>query len=257
LHRAAANGQKEIAELLISKGADVNAKDIWEQTALHESAFGGRNETIELLIAKGADVNAKNNAGETPLDTAIQYEEPEAADLLRKHGGKSSAADFIHVAAAVGNIEAVKQHLAVGTDVNAKDERGGTPLHLAALRGHKKVVELLIAKGADVNAKNNAGETPLDKFEEKKQKEIASLLRENGGKYSTIHFAVGLGNIETVKEFLAAGADANAKDRVGDTPLDWAILFGQPETADLLRKHGGKTSERRRIWSFELKAEGK
>ena len=75
--------------------------------------------------------------------------------------------------------------------MNAKDNLRGTPLHDAALNGHKEVAELLIDKGADVNAKHN-----------------------------------------------------------GETPLDWAIDFKKPETADLHRKHGGKTGE-------ELKAEGK
>ena len=56
----------------------------------------------------------------------------------------------IHVAAK-GDIEAVKQHLAAGADVNAKDKIRGTPLHYAAAYGHKKIVELLIAAGADVN----------------------------------------------------------------------------------------------------------
>ena len=67
----------------------------------------------------------------------------------------------IHDAAMKGNIEAVKQHLADGTDVNAKNEFGITPLHRAASRGHKEIAELLIAKGADVNAKGKNGWTPL------------------------------------------------------------------------------------------------
>ena len=66
----------------------------------------------------------------------------------------------IHEAADTGNIEAVKQRLADGTDVNVKDKHGGTPLHRAAYRGHKEVVELLIAKGAEVNAKDRDGYTP-------------------------------------------------------------------------------------------------
>ncbi|HIA63804.1 MAG TPA: hypothetical protein EYN93_13080, partial [Planctomycetaceae bacterium] len=56
----------------------------------------------------------------------------------------------IHEAATFGNIEAVKKHLAAGTDVNAKNEDGWTPLYWAALQGHNEIVELLIAEGADV-----------------------------------------------------------------------------------------------------------
>ena len=90
----------------------------------------------------------------------------------------------IHEAALKGNIEAVKQHLAAGTDVDVKGGwMVGTPLHPAAGSGHKEVVELLIAKGADVNAKSDAGWTPLDWAEETGfNKETADLLRKHGGK---------------------------------------------------------------------------
>jgi ankyrin repeat protein len=103
--------------------------------------------------------------------------------------GQAQAKESIDAASRYGIIEAIKRHLAAGTDVNAKASRGWTPLHSVAT---KEVAELLIAKGADVNAK-----------------------------------CVG-----------------------GITPLDSAINLNRTKTADLLRKHGGKTGE-------ELKAEGK
>ena len=92
----------------------------------------------------------------------------------------------IHEAARDGNIEAVKQHLAAGTDVNARDF-GVTPLHASAGLGHKEIVELLIAEGADVNAGVNSdnehkGKTPLNAAIEAGKNEIADLLRKHGGK---------------------------------------------------------------------------
>ena len=91
--------------------------------------------------------------------------------------GCGSSVD-IHEAARTGNIEAVKQHLAAGTDVNAKVKGGLTPLHEAARWGHKEVAELLIDKGADVNARNNVGASPLALA----NGETAELLRKHGGK---------------------------------------------------------------------------
>ena len=85
----------------------------------------------------------------------------------------------IHAAARQGKIEAVKQHLTDGVGVNAKSERGRTPLHSAAREGHKEVIELLIAKGADVNEKDDDGTTPLDMADDK---ETADLIRKHGGK---------------------------------------------------------------------------
>ena len=96
----------------------------------------------------------------------------------------------IHDAVQKGNIEAVKQHIAAGTDVNAKGGViGGTPLHGAVTFGHKEIVELLIAKGADVNAKGVDGITPLDlatTFRHRRT-ETADLLRKHGGKHGSIH----------------------------------------------------------------------
>ena len=147
----------------------------------------------------------------------------------------AKAPDYdIWVSARLGNIEAVRWHLDAGTDVNAKDENaGGTPLHTVAINGHKEIVELLIAEGADVNAKGVVGATPLHSAAVNGHKEIAELLIDNG-------------------------ADVNAKTGAADalghavdtTPLDLAIKYKRTETADLLRKHGGKTGQ-------ELKAEGK
>ena len=90
-----------------------------------------------------------------------------------------------------GNVEAVKQHLADGADVNVKDEaRGLTPLHFATQNGQKEIVELLIADGADVNAKMNNCMTPLDCSAlippSSNKTEIFDLLSKHGGEASGV-----------------------------------------------------------------------
>jgi|TARA_B100002003_G_scaffold33438_1_gene28604 ankyrin repeat protein len=99
--------------------------------------------------------------------------------------GPSEAERALVGAAGLGDLEAVKQHLAAGVDVNAKNKNGTTPLHRAAYYGRKETAELLIAKGADVNAKDKDGDTPLDYYVESKavrHTKIDDLLRKHGGK---------------------------------------------------------------------------
>ena len=90
----------------------------------------------------------------------------------------------VHIYAQEGDIAAVKQHFAAGTDVNAKDDfMGMTILQSAALGGQKEIVEFLIAEGADVNAMGRTFLTPLDTaLKASLNKEIADLLRKHGGK---------------------------------------------------------------------------
>ena len=100
--------------------------------------------------------------------------------------GESAKDISIGDAAAKGDIEAVKQHLDAGADVNAKGKHGRTPLHYAALNGQKEIVELLIANGANMNAKIEVGkwkdQTSLSLAIQNNQTETANLLRKHGGK---------------------------------------------------------------------------
>ena len=79
---------------------------------------------------------------------------------------------------------------------------------------------------------------------------IAAVLLVGTASAGPIHDAAKTGDLAGVQAELDKGADVDAKDRIGSTPLDYAVIKKQPEIADLLRKHGGKTGE-------ELKAEGK
>ena len=144
-------------------------------------------------------------------------------DLSSKHGAKTSAElhadESIHEAVIYGVIEAVKQHIAAGTDVNAKEDGEGTPLMIAALKGHKEIVELPISKGADVNAKFANSRTSLD----------------------------------ITEQLIANYAYPKPKDDLGLPTISIDIpnhIKYAAEIAYLLRKHGAKTGE-------ELKAEGK
>jgi ankyrin repeat protein len=87
LDRAVVAGFRDIVELLIAKGANVNAKDNWDWTPLHSAVYGHK-DIVEILIAKGANVNARDGGGRTPLWYAQEEGHNEIVELLRKHGAK-------------------------------------------------------------------------------------------------------------------------------------------------------------------------
>jgi ankyrin repeat protein len=90
LHWAAASGSKDVAALLITKGASVNKKTMYGHTPLHYSAkYGGDKATTELLLKNNADVNVIGAGDATPLDWAVEVKHQEIASLLRSHGAKT------------------------------------------------------------------------------------------------------------------------------------------------------------------------
>ncbi len=162
----------------------------------------------------------------------------------------------LHEAISKGHDEMVELLIEQGADVNGKDVGGGTPLGWAAKFGHKEIAALLIANGAGVNAKNSFGWTPLHEAAGVDHKNICVLLIEKSadvnaradGGWTPLQDSAMKGHTEVVKILIDNGAMVNAKV-YGKTPLDWADERKKKETADLIRKHGGKTSA-------ELKAEG-
>ena len=262
LQCAAMNGQKDVVELLLAKGARIDAQESYAgRTALHYAAEKGHKGIVELLINKGADINAKITAdpkGDTPLHSAVKAGHREIIELLIDNGA----------------------------DVNAKGDRGGTPIHLAVLRGHKEIVEFLITSGADVNVKDDRGNTPLLLAERRRRTEIVEILTKAAqeqttvekktssrqgpvkdrpkGKLSTeernrliseLFKAIQSNNPEKAKEIIAQGPEIlllNVRTNSGDTLLIHAIKTGSLPLVETLIAGGAGVSVRNRTGDTPL-----
>ena len=148
---AALSGQRAVVELLIARGADVNAQSP-EGTALHAATFGGHADVVRVLITKGAKVNDDGSAGIPPL-------------VLAARTGQAASAEAL---------------LEAGATVDARDSGGNTPLLLAASRGNADLVRVLLARKADRTAVNQFGNTPLDVALREGHPVIVELLEAGG-----------------------------------------------------------------------------
>jgi cytohesin len=185
LYSAASGGHKEVVELLLAHGADVNEKNTptTKLTALHVAAIEGYKEIVEVLLAAGADVNVKTGYyynKRTAAELAMEENHNELVRLLIVKGADISA---LHFAIHMKDYAKAKSLIEAGADINKRIGKLGMPLHLAATSGQKDVVELLIAKGADVNVNardSNESDTPLDLAKEHGHIEIVELLKKHG-----------------------------------------------------------------------------
>ncbi len=204
----------------IKAGADVNAKNENDDTALILAAGSGATEVVKILIKTGADVNAKNENGDTALILAAEESSFETC-----------------------YIKTVKVLIKAGADVNAKNKNGDTALILAAEEGSFEAVKVLIKAGADVNAKNITGDTALILASDGGATEVARILINADADINAINkkgntalmLASEGDSIKVVKVLISAGADVNVKNGNGDTALILAIKRNLSDIVNLIR----------------------
>ncbi|RSL38004.1 hypothetical protein CEP53_015273, partial [Fusarium sp. AF-6] len=239
LSYAAENGHEAVMRLLLERGADVEAKDEEGRTPLFWAAANRREAAVQLLLDRGARIEAANKGGQTPLSYAAANGDKADVQLLLDRGAQSihhlqdfqmqlmllgqqrmarlmmtgqeqNAKDNTHLRAATNGREAVMRLLLDrGAEIEAKDQRGQTPLVLATSNGDKATVQLLLDRGAEIEAKDREGWTPL-------------------------FWAVVHRNEAIMRLLLSRDADIEAKDKEGRTPLFWAVVHRNEAAMRLL-----------------------
>ncbi len=215
---ASLHGHLEVAKLLIAKGADVNTKNKYSETALNFATEKGHKDIVELLMQNGADITAKNKYG----------------------------ANLVHSAASSGNMELVKLFLDKGVNWNAKSYNQKGILHFAVHGGNVEIVKLFLDKGADVNHADKNKYLPLTEACIRDSVDIARLLIDNGTKVNgpkkdsekPLYHAVRAGKVKIAKLLIEKGAEISPK-KVPSCfmPIHAAISHDKIDCLELLIKN--------------------
>nr|XP_019574301.1 PREDICTED: LOW QUALITY PROTEIN: ankyrin repeat domain-containing protein 7-like [Rhinolophus sinicus] len=153
----------------------------------------------------------------------------------------------LHKAAAVGNLEKVKEYLQLKKyDVNIQDRKYRTPLHLACTYGYSNVVCLLIEKQCKINVWDSENRSPLIKAIQFEKEDCATILLDQGGDpnlvdldgNTALHYAVCGQSVSLVRKLLEHNANLEAQNKDGYTPLLLAITENNAEMVEFLLKRG-------------------
>ena len=240
LHSAASGGGPGVIAALVAAGADVDARDDRGRTPLHGAIEWKKPANVAALIEAGANVHALIQDGDTPLHMVAKWSRTFGS---REDDQRPDTLMVISLAAA-------------GAELNARNDRGETPLHVATRYRHQPVVDRLLAlgadplaadglgraprptvcnwtrrqffqfaswesvlgclqAGADVHAHGESGETPLHRLVSEAP-QPSRLPWPSFGEPGDYPFA------RVIAAFVEAGADVNATDRGGSTPLHYA-----------------------------------
>ncbi|XP_069123944.1 protein phosphatase 1 regulatory subunit 12A-like isoform X6 [Argopecten irradians] len=255
LHQACIDDNLDMVEFLVDHNADVDVCDNEGWTPLHATASCGFTEIARYLIRIGANVAAVNNDGDLPFDIcedgemeALLQEEMDRqgvdADAARSEEENQMLADAnkwlsnksvkekrhpktgataLHVASAKGYMKVISVLIQAGSDINAKDCDGWTPLHAAAHWGQEEACKVLAEHMCDMEIKNNAGQSAFDVADS----EIIKLMEELKTKQATFKDTADLQN-----EIIQHRGQHQKRSRSDSTrPVTTTITYvDQPDT---------------------------
>lgn len=269
LHYAAIYGSADAVRILLEAGADPNARNQQEATPLIYAAWNFAK--TQLLVDKGAQVNVAAKNGVTPLMIAASaLGNSRSTDYLLAHGANAKALDTLGGDALIragwmSDPQSVTLLLAQGANAHNADRAGLTALQMAPTFADCERVTLLLKAGADVNSFNTFGGkvkngpiglvhlTPLMLAAPHSDAETIGTLLKAGArvndadirKMNPLMLAIATDQAKpaTVRQLIAAGADVNAKDQNGESALDWARKFRDPEILSILESAGAQGHE--------------
>lgn len=204
LHYACIRGSGPLTRVLLHFKAEPNVWDKHHIMPLHYAAITGSPECIHLLIKNGAKVNA-GAEHKSPLCYAVQKNHLKCVNTLLQYGANPNISYMhnespIHVAAEMGYIQCLKSLLSHGANVNSvAGQKRNSPLHLAAEDDFFECVQVLLDHGANVNIRNLDQQTPL-------------------------HIACLSQSVETADVLIKNKADVNLTYRDGRTALHASIV---------------------------------
>jgi ankyrin repeat protein len=235
IYAAAQRGRNDIMEKLIQVGANVNARNKMDRTALMAACIAGSTSSVELLLRRGAALNVSRKPdGATALLLAIHHNNREAAAKLIESGANvntgTSHTNYTPLMAACekGTLDLVKKLMSKGANVNArKNDDGFTPLIYASKRdsgtGSTEIVNILIKYNAHVNATTN------------------------GYRSTALMWASFKGNEGAVASLLQNKANPEIKTTNGKTALTFATLGRNARIANMLTKVKKEKEEKKGV----------
>ncbi|UCF04055.1 MAG: ankyrin repeat domain-containing protein [bacterium] len=251
LHYAAYLGDMDLIKLLVELGADINARNDFNQNPMLYAAYEGKLGACEYLLEKGSDFDYQDTRGNTPLLFAARQNHPEVVKLLIEKGatvevkGNNGATPLYH-AAARGNFEILKMLEVEGAAIGTADDNGLVPVLAALNGGHREVVEYLISKGAlngftkeQYNVlMHGAAAAGMDALVDLAVEKGADFTSKTEAERTILHSAVAGGSTALVSKALDEGIQVNNADMMGRTALHLAVADGDLELTEFLLEKG-------------------
>ena len=222
----------ETVKTLLSAGARVDAEDDDGDTPLH-STFSGA--VVEALLAGGADPDARNNDGDTPLHSGVT---PNKVVKLVAAGANPNARnndEETPLHSSLNDPEDIEALVAVGANANARDSRGRTPMHF--LRTAEQV-EALFAAGGSLEARDQQGRTALHSAARLPVEPEADRYADSSSISRGFFRSRTAARQSLIRALVAAGANLEARDEDGNTPLHLAATYYYSDPDGILPHFG-------------------